>query len=50
MGKFKEADKALAAIKICLKCKTRNDKNARMCRKCKYTKFRPKKVKRKETK
>lgn len=50
MGKFPEADKAIASVKICLKCKTRNPKLALLCRKCKYTHFRNKKIRKKETK
>ena len=43
MVKFPEAEAELFNIKICLRCKARNPKSVKKCRKCGYTKFRPKK-------
>ncbi|MCC7570141.1 50S ribosomal protein L40e [Candidatus Micrarchaeota archaeon] len=43
MAKFPEAEIEFNKIKICLKCKTRNPKGVKKCRKCGYTTFRPKK-------
>jgi len=42
MGKFPEADLRLAQISVCRKCKTRNKKDAEMCRKCGCKYLRPK--------
>ncbi|OIO26687.1 50S ribosomal protein L40e [Candidatus Micrarchaeota archaeon CG1_02_55_22] len=42
------ADKNILNIKICLKCKARNAKKALKCRKCDYTRFRGKKMHKKE--
>jgi large subunit ribosomal protein L40e len=42
MGKFPEADKLIAGTAICLKCKTRNKRNAKLCRKCGSKDLRPK--------
>ena len=42
MGKFPEADKRISDTNICLKCKTRNPKTVKKCRKCGSTYFRPK--------
>lgn len=42
MGKFPEADKLIAGTAICLKCKTRNKRNAKLCRKCGAKDLRPK--------
>jgi ribosomal protein L40E len=42
MGKFPEADKMLAGISVCRKCKTRNKRNAKLCRKCGSKYLRPK--------
>jgi len=42
MGKFPEADLELASIWICLRCKTRNKKGAKKCRKCGSKYLRPK--------
>lgn len=42
MGKFPEADKRISDTLICLKCKTRNRKTAKKCRKCGSGYFRPK--------
>lgn len=43
MAKFAEAEAEFAKVKICLKCKARNPLGAKKCRKCGYTRFRPKK-------
>ena len=43
MAKFPEAEAEFGKVKICLKCKSRNPKPVKKCRKCGYTKFRPKK-------
>jgi len=43
MGKFPEADAQITKIWICKKCKARNKKGAKKCRKCGYTYLRPKK-------
>jgi large subunit ribosomal protein L40e len=43
MGKFPEADAQIIKIWICKKCKARNKKGAKKCRKCGYTSLRPKK-------
>ncbi len=50
MGKFPIADKALARVWVCKRCKARNSRGAAQCRKCAYTHLRPKKVRKKETK
>lgn len=42
MGKFPEADKKIANTFICLKCKTRNKRSSKMCRKCGAKDLRPK--------
>ena len=42
MGKFPEADSEIAKINICLKCKTRNKKTVKICRKCGSKDLRPK--------
>ena len=42
MGKFPEADRLIAATKICMKCKARNPKTAKLCRKCGYRGLRQK--------
>jgi len=42
MGKFPEADKRLSEILICRKCKSRNKKTAKKCRKCGSAYMRPK--------
>ena len=34
MGKFPEADAEIAKVWICLRCKTRNHRGAKKCRKC----------------
>ena len=34
MGKFAEADAVISNIFICRKCKARNKRDAKMCRKC----------------
>ncbi|MEM4295663.1 MAG: hypothetical protein QXI89_02535 [Candidatus Anstonellales archaeon] len=34
MAKFPEAEKLINDTLICLRCKTRNSKNAKRCRKC----------------
>jgi len=41
MGKFAEGDKELD-VSICLKCKARNPRGAKKCRKCNYKYMRPK--------
>ncbi len=48
MGKFPVADKAFTNVLICLKCKTRNPKGAKKCRKCDYTHLRPKRARKKK--
>lgn len=50
MGKFPVADRAFLDVVICKKCKARNPKGAKVCRKCNYPSLRPKKVKRKDAK
>jgi len=50
MGKFPIADKALLDTLICRKCKSRNPRGAVQCRKCFYTRLRPKRARKKETK
>ncbi|OIO20620.1 50S ribosomal protein L40e [Candidatus Micrarchaeota archaeon CG11_big_fil_rev_8_21_14_0_20_47_5] len=42
MGKFAEADAIIAEIVICKKCKGRNKKGVKHCRKCGYKALRPK--------
>lgn len=42
MGKFPEADAELLKIVICKKCKARNKRGAKFCRKCGYKFLRPK--------
>jgi len=42
MGKFPEADKAIAKIAICKRCKARNKRDAEKCRKCGSSYLRPK--------
>jgi len=42
MGKFAIADKEISKIKICRKCKSRNNVNLAKCRKCGSTSMRPK--------
>ncbi|MFH1520636.1 MAG: 50S ribosomal protein L40e [Candidatus Micrarchaeota archaeon] len=42
MGKFPEADLKLAGITVCKKCKTRNKKTVKICRKCGSKYLRPK--------
>ncbi len=48
MGKFPVADKAFNSVLVCMKCKTRNPKGATKCRKCQYTKLRPKRARKKK--
>ncbi len=42
MGKFPEADAQIAKISICKRCKTRNKKGTKKCRKCGSQYLRPK--------
>ncbi len=42
MGKFAEADAIISNIFICKKCKSRNKRGAKHCRKCGYKWMRPK--------
>ena len=42
MGKFPEADAELIKILVCRKCKTRNKKDLKKCRKCGSIFLRPK--------
>lgn len=42
MARFLEAEKRLFRIKICRKCKTRNEWNAVKCKKCSSKSLRPK--------
>ncbi len=42
MGKFAEADAEIMKIVICRKCKTRNKKGVKKCRKCGSRFLRPK--------
>jgi len=42
MGKFPQADAELSKVWICRKCKARNKKGAKKCRKCGYPHLRPK--------
>lgn len=50
MGKFPVADKAFVSVIICMKCKSRNSKGAKICRKCFYPNLRPKRAKKKDAK
>ncbi|NUN11352.1 50S ribosomal protein L40e [Candidatus Micrarchaeota archaeon] len=50
MGKFPVADKALTNVLICKKCKARNPKSAKICRKCMYPNLRVKKARKKDAK
>jgi len=50
MGKFPIADRALTEVWVCLKCKARNAKGAKVCRKCGSKYLRPKRARKKETK
>lgn len=50
MGKFPVADQAFLKIVICKKCKARNPKGAKRCRKCFYPSLRPKRAKKKDAK
>ncbi|HIH22728.1 MAG: 50S ribosomal protein L40e [Candidatus Micrarchaeota archaeon] len=43
MGKFPEADAEISKIMICRKCKSRNPKGLKKCRKCGSQYLRPKK-------
>jgi large subunit ribosomal protein L40e len=36
MARFKEAEKRLLEVRICMKCNARNGLKAVSCRKCKY--------------
>jgi len=42
MGKFPEADAKIASILICRRCKTRNKRGSKKCRKCGSEYLRPK--------
>jgi len=42
MARFAEADARLLDKKICMKCYATNAPKATRCRKCRYTKLRPK--------
>lgn len=42
MGKFAEADAFISNIMICRKCKARNKRNRKNCRKCGSIWLRPK--------
>ncbi len=42
MGKFPEADLEIARVAICLRCKTRNKRTVKNCRKCGSSYLRPK--------
>ena len=42
MGKFAEADAVISTIAICKKCKARNKRGVKLCRKCGYKALRPK--------
>ena len=42
MGKHAIADAKLAQVWICRKCKARNKRGAKRCRKCGYKDLRPK--------
>ena len=42
MGKFPEADAQIMKIVVCRKCKSRNKKSLKKCRKCGSTFLRPK--------
>ncbi len=42
MGKFPEADAEITGVLICMRCKARNPKNAKRCRKCGSPYLRPK--------
>jgi len=42
MGKFAEADAVISNIFICRKCKARNKRNSKKCRKCGSIYMRPK--------
>ena len=50
MGKFPEADKELNDTWVCLKCKTRNKKGVKRCRKCgsKYLRRKSREIKAKK--
>ena len=42
MGKFPEADAKISSVAICKRCKTRNKRSAKKCRKCGSVYLRPK--------
>ncbi|MBU0533001.1 50S ribosomal protein L40e [Candidatus Micrarchaeota archaeon] len=42
MGKFPEADRIIAQTFICKKCKARNKRTSKKCRKCGSPHLRPK--------
>jgi large subunit ribosomal protein L40e len=42
LGKFAIADREIAHVYICKKCKARNPYGSKKCRKCGYTALRPK--------
>ncbi len=50
MGKFPIADRKMAGILICKKCKARNPRSAAICRMCDYPNLRHKRARKKEAK
>ena len=50
MAKFPVAEKHFLKKIVCLKCKTLNPKGAVRCRKCGYTKLRPRRARKKDGK
>ena len=42
MAKFEAAEKRLFAVKICMRCNSKNAMKATKCRKCGYSGLRPK--------
>lgn len=42
MGKFPVADAEITSVLICRRCKARNSRSSKKCRKCGYTSLRPK--------
>lgn len=49
MASFEEAEARILDKMICMKCNARNPKRAKQCRKCGYSKLRPKAKERRAT-
>lgn len=49
MAKFEEAEARTLHKMICMKCNARNPQRAERCRKCGYSKLRPKATERRAT-